>query len=233
MKAEFVAMTANLKALMERGISNARTQAEKQKVRDNYYSMIQFYKEQFTKLKAKAGPDVLAYSLHMAIDDDIEKSRAQSPDDWAEVSCRKSCSHCCHAPVQVVESEAELLIAYAGANKIEIDWTLVREQDGFKGSDTEYFLLPKHKNKCVFLSGIGECRVYEHRPASCRKYFVVSPAEQCDARNGDRTVLNITSLDAEGKTSGFMDMDHSKVGLLPTMLLQASRKILKEKGLNA
>jgi Fe-S-cluster containining protein len=32
---------------------------------------------------------------------------------------------------------------------------------------------------CVFLDASGHCSVYEHRPQSCRRFFVFGPAEFC------------------------------------------------------
>jgi hypothetical protein len=72
-------------------------------------------------------------------------------------ACSKACSHCCHIPVMVAESEAQL-IGYALRLKPKrVKRSPILEQ-GRYGYD-----MP-----CTFLAADGRCSIYAHRPLNCR-----------------------------------------------------------------
>ena len=47
------------------------------------------------------------------------------------------------------------------------------------------------ENRCVFLGEDGNCRVYEDRPASCRKLLVVSAPTECGQPGGEVKPITI------------------------------------------
>lgn len=212
------AFTASLKKLIERDIDAAKSQPEAERVLNRYADGIEFYKNQFSKI---SDPKNRAHAVHQHIDRSFAELLERQPSLKKEISCGMGCAHCCHNPVVANEEEAELLLEFCKEEKIKVDWERVMEQAKFQGSDHEYFLQPKSKSRCVFLGEGDLCSVYEHRPASCRKYFVGSTPIDCDDRVGKQQVAVLADTQSELAASGLMDIDHNKVGLLPKMLFQA------------
>lgn len=222
MKIEPTALTASLKKMIDRDVENAGDNLPRlEKVLTHYEKGIEFYKNQFKKIPK---PIDRAHAVHMHLERSFKEMRAKNPGVENEISCKAGCTYCCHNPVVMNEEEAHLLLAWVDHIKFEIDWDRVAKQAAFEGDDHAYFLQPKSESRCVFLGEDNLCKVYEHRPASCRKYFVRSKPEDCDDRVGLQKVEVLADTQAELATSGFMDIDHSKVGLLPKMLLQAKEK---------
>lgn len=95
----------------------------------------------------------------------LEALRAMA-DIWMEPvaahsACRAGCSHCCHIPVTLSTTEAQLIAAETGV-----------VLSGFKGrkragGNPEK---PGYGNPCPFLSE-GRCSIYAHRPLICRTHL--------------------------------------------------------------
>lgn len=212
------AFTASLKKMIDRDVDRAKTYEAAERVVDNYAAGIEFYKKQFSKIQ---DPMSRAHAVHQFIERSLNDHMRKS-DDFKEIKCKAGCAHCCYNPVVANEEEADLLLEFCKEEKITIDWDRARKQAAFEGkSDHEYFLQPKSESRCVFLGDDSRCRVYKHRPASCRKYFVGSDPSTCDDRVGAQQVMVLADTQSELAASGFMDIDHGKVGLLPRMLIQA------------
>ena len=96
----------------------------------------------------------------------------------AKVSCRSGCSHCCHQPIMITAPEVEHIMEYVNKHHIEIDKSKLDIHSKWEKAD--YY---KKENRpltgCVFLSKEGQCRIYDHRPATCRTYFVRSNPKFC------------------------------------------------------
>lgn len=211
------AFTSSLKKMIDRDVQPAKNWHEAEKILNRYADGIEHYRRAFEKIK---DPVQRALVLHKEIDRSLDGMK-KSP-SFKEVKCKAGCAHCCHNPVIVNEEEAMLLLLASRENKITIDWERVVEQGKLEGlSDHEYFLKPKSLTRCVFLGDDNRCKVYEHRPAACRKYFVGSDPSACDDREGTQEVMVLADTQTELMASGMMDIDHSKVGLLPKMLSQA------------
>lgn len=75
-------------------------------------------------------------------------------------ACKKGCTHCCHIPVAMTQTEANLI-----AERISRTAQPVPPSDA-NPSEREYgYHLP-----CTFLKD-GRCGIYEHRPFACRVHF--------------------------------------------------------------
>lgn len=113
-----------------------------------------------------------AVAYHQVIDGYIAQTM-EKPDPELTPTCRRGCFHCCYQNVDVIWDEAALLLEkYAD----QIDWERVQEQI----DAVEVSKMPYAKRACVFLKD-GQCSVYEDRPNSCRKYFVISDPDKCNA----------------------------------------------------
>lgn len=208
-------MTASLKNLIEQKVNELDTRESVERYLTTIQDGLAFYKEQFSKMPEGK---VRAFSVNAFIEENLNDDKAKRPARWEEVKCRRGCSHCCHNVVVATEDEADLLAFAMIEGQIEIDRDLLKRQSEFAGTDHEWFLQPKSENRCVFLSEDNSCRVYEYRPASCRKYFVVTDPSQCDDRVGAQTVGVIADVQIELAYSAAMDIDHSKVDRLPNVL---------------
>lgn len=214
------AFTASLKKMIDRDVDAAGNYQKAERVLEQYAGGIEFYKKQFAEI---ADPLSRAHAVHQHIENCLD-SHMRKSDAFKEIKCKAGCAHCCYNPVVANEEEAQLLLEFCKEEKIEIDWEHVAKQAKFEGNDHEYFLQPKSESRCAFLGEDNRCKVYKHRPASCRKYFVGSDPSTCDDRAGSQEVMVLADLQSELASSGFMDIDHSKVGLLPKMLIQAQEK---------
>lgn len=107
-----------------------------------------------------------------------------------DTSCALKCSFCCYIHVDVTLVEASVL-----AKKVLPKHVETLKEQATKTVDT-WKELPFQKRKCVFLSR-GSCTVYNQRPLACRKYFVVSPKENCDTKKETKKVLTMVSYKAE------------------------------------
>jgi Fe-S-cluster containining protein len=132
-----------------------------------------------------------AHSFHQAINELVKDAMAQ---DEHKPSCKKGCSWCCYIDVEITVDEAELLLRHVITKKIPIDWYAVRRQ-----AETKIKELPWKQRACVFLDRDShECKVYEHRPMVCRKYFVVSDAAKCNSKKypgGETMVMGINQAE--------------------------------------
>jgi len=183
------------------------------------YDGICFYREQFSKIPEGYNR---AYNVHRFIDELLEEDKKVNQKDWTDISCRKGCSACCYKTVIATDDEADLLVQYCKDEGIEIDVEHLKGQANFKGTSAQWFDRGKDKARCVFLKD-NECSVYEHRPAACRKFYVISDPEKCGGRSG-REILVKVSLNVEMAASGAMDIDHKRVGDLPDQLLKRLEK---------
>lgn len=175
--------------------------------------------------KLPPGPD-RARRTHRDIDEAIKDHHDGAPKEAAQISCRAGCSACCFTAVGVTQDEAELL-AERVAGGVEIDMELLQRQQEPARDDKAWFTDEiKHADRrCVFLSPEGKCRVYEDRPAACRKYFVTSDPKFCDLeKHPKHGVWNLVTHTAECITSAGYSIDKA-VNFLPRALLAALKKL--------
>lgn len=138
-----------------------------------FMSAVVFYKNEYLEKRAEHGSISTAAAFHDEIDRLIDKLGVSK-----EASCKKGCSFCCSIHNEITSDEAELLIEYSKEIGLIINRDQLAKQQG--KSEEDYFQMKSTDRRCVFLSPEGDCRVYQHRPGTCRKYYVVSDPKLCD-----------------------------------------------------
>jgi Fe-S-cluster containining protein len=102
----------------------------------------------------------------------IAKAHATTP---GTISCRYGCSACCHQHVGLSTLEAEKIANAMAEQYIPLDEGLLTRQVQAKSWNQLSFA----DRRCVFLGSEGECRIYEVRPLTCRRYVVTSDPQHC------------------------------------------------------
>jgi Fe-S-cluster containining protein len=183
---------------------------------DLFIKSVIHYRDEYTKGAERTNGISAAVTFHNEIDREIkegfEKDKVNIP------SCHKGCSFCCYIHNEITDDEAQLLMEHSLENNIEIDVNLLKRQQGKTIQD--YKTMKGSDRKCVFLSREGECKVYEHRPGTCRKYYVASDPTFCDMDNNKVTdVLVIVSTPAEILFTA-AGLASKKYGLMADLLLE-------------
>lgn len=172
-----------------------------------------YFIDQYEKAVAIHEPQDIAYTFQKLVDEALLESGIKQ-----QASCKQGCSFCCYQPINVSKEEAHLLKnEYTDIIKEHEEILAIQSQC----TDVkEWSKLPAKYRVCIFLSEEGNCRVYEHRPIVCRKYFVVGSPEQCDTLtypNGQVAVLG----DWQAETIDSAIINVTETGLLPIMLNKA------------
>jgi Fe-S-cluster containining protein len=125
-----------------------------------------------------------AATTYLALDQAVTEAAQRDP-VAKDVKCGAGCAHCCHIAVGVTRAEAPVIRAAARAAGVKLDAATLRLQA--KHHDT-WDQLPFELRRCAMLGADNHCRIYAHRPTSCRKYHVVTDPADCDTlmRNGAR-----------------------------------------------
>ena len=122
-------------------------------------------------LAARAGID-RARVFHQRMDAQMKAAEQCKP------SCHKGCSGCCHCEVEITTDEADLL-AHVVRDGLEIDRERLARQAHRARKSPAWVVPLSSESRCVFLGDDGACRVYDDRPAVCRRHMVSSPPESC------------------------------------------------------
>jgi Fe-S-cluster containining protein len=162
-------------------------------------------------------PHNIAHTLHGLVDESVKDTLATHP-EGRNVSCKRGCGACCSLFVNITREEAQLLLLVMERDGIQIGWRRLQRQAQWNLK--QWGEQPLAERRCAFLSEGNECRIYEHRPTTCRKYMVVSPAKRCDTvRHPAGQVQFLAPIDAEILASATLGVLES--GSMPRMLLQA------------
>lgn len=182
------------------------------------HNIIDYYVAQYKIGKKQVGNISIASSFHDVLD---EEQKAAQKNDTSIISCKKGCGFCCYLHVDISDDEAELLLWHIEQKGIKIDWEHVKKQanhnlDGW--DDLKYA-----ERRCAFLGNDNICRVYEHRPSSCRNLYVVSPASQCDNLSNPHggVTYNVNTI---VEIIGSAQFNATKSGTMADMLLEAKSK---------
>ncbi|QOQ83777.1 YkgJ family cysteine cluster protein [Comamonas thiooxydans] len=103
--------------------------------------------------------------VHDLADATIDQTlHAYAPREHAQITCKKSCSHCCKQSTILIE-EADALYLQEKTGKV-----VQYEANG-----------PTNKQgvACSFLDAQGNCSVYEWRPITCRVSLSVDNPQLC------------------------------------------------------
>jgi len=148
-------------------------------------------------------------ALHQLMDRELQAA-AHIP-----VTCRRGCCGCCHYEVEVTQDEAAVL-RHAVESGVAVDRDRLDRQAARERRSPEWLRLGALENRCVFLADDGACRIYEDRPAICRKHVVTTPAVACTTPGA--TVDPVTVLLAEILLSAGLSIAGTPFGSLPGML---------------
>lgn len=153
-----------------------------------------------------------AIVLHQLIDRELAPA-AQFP-----ISCRKGCVACCHYEVEITRDEADLLTVLA-LDDASLDRNRLRLQAARERKSPDWLRFGHPENRCVFLGEDGACRVYDHRPASCRKLLVTTPPEACGTPGA--SVVPIQLLLIEIILSAALSLPDTVFASLPKLLAKS------------
>ncbi len=118
-------------------------------------------------------------------------------------SCRRGCCGCCHFEVEITPDEAALLAAKVREGVV-IDQDRLRLQATRPRLSPEWGRFFAPENRCVFLGDDHACRIYEWRPAACRRLLVTTPPEACTTPGA--AVAPVPVLIAEVLLSAALDL---------------------------
>jgi len=144
----------------------------------------------------------------------INEYKEENSEAFATVSCKAACSGCCHQQVEISPDEAALL-AHLVKGGVKIDMEKLERQANLKHDALSWWRQPQEEKACLFLGADNNCRVYHHRPFSCRKYFVASPPEDCSrvSELGSIEVGVFTVPDAEILSTAFIDFARGEANI--------------------
>ncbi len=138
------------------------------------------------------------------------------------ISCKAGCAFCCYVQVTITSDEAKALIEWSKENDIRINYERLQKQAQAGDDSIKHVELKFADRKCVFLGDDNLCRVYEHRPGSCRKYMVSGDPKECDTEiNPGGQVLNFIDVYAEMMVSGAFNAVES--GPMAQMILKEKK----------
>lgn len=123
-------------------------------------------------------------------------------------SCKRGCAHCCHLFVTTTNEEADFIYKIVKDKNIPLSRKRLSYQARFK-RPSDYFTKFGKRTRCVFLNDQNDCMIYNYRPISCRKYFVVSHPDQCqpDGSGEFQTVSAFLQLSPEVLASAHLNLD--------------------------
>lgn len=166
-------------------------------------------------------PISVIYSFHCLIDEHIQQKFDADPES-KDITCKKGCYYCCQQNVDASIHEALLLLHIMEEESIEIDMDKLKRQA--KHNVETWHDQPLEDWDCIFLKD-GCCAVYEHRPASCRKYFVSSIPKLCDTKDLHQVVKRFVCVIPEILGSVIYNQPGS--GSMPKVLIDSLNLIQK------
>lgn len=131
--------------------------------------------------------ETAAHFINQVIDEQVKKemtTKADLIEEKGGIKCKKGCYYCCEQHVGISLDEALLMLDYIEDQKIEVDWKKIGRQAKIKNPEDWY----KQQRKdwtCAMLGEDKLCKVYKHRPHTCRKYLVVSDPENCNTEGSE------------------------------------------------
>lgn len=209
--------TANLMTYFKHLIT--MNEDEGKKMVAEFYRFFGIFYEHIEK-----GPDSYEKGMWMLsmLDQILAQAARHYPNQYGRVSCQPSCNHCCHQRLTVTKLEASVLLSHVKRLGIKLDRQRAKQQE--KKALEAYNDLPYEDQGCLMLDENGNCRVYEYRPLSCRKYNVVSPPEMCDKRAHSHAQI-LFDIHAEALTGAAFAYDSPSIGLDRAMADQLLRNI--------
>jgi len=195
-------------------------------IMDNVYKM-----DEVMKSDKYQTPESKAEFIHGLVDKMIESdlNKWKAHQDYIPISCKKGCNWCCQQMVFITQAEASLLVSKL-QDRIKTQPQIIdklKEQSKYnEGQIDEFWLLPKEKSACVFLTSNGLCSVYKDRPNSCRNLMVTSEPSFC-SKESQNNVEKFVSVNGEIMASAVLSLPNQVYEPMPILLL----KEMKNRGL--
>lgn len=199
-------LTRNLKSLLR----SYETQLPGDQFKSFEAHIHRLVKETIEDLSQCAPGIARARRLYRLIDAEIAKAA-----DIA-TSCGKGCAACCHFEVEITADEAEVLADLIRTSRVTIDRARLSELARRDRQDKAWMKGVVPQNRCVFLGDTNACRIYEDRPASCRRLSVTSPARECADPEGQPIPLVVPL--AEVVLSAALNTVNNSFGAMAKML---------------
>jgi Fe-S-cluster containining protein len=126
---------------------------------------------------------ILLSAAVSARDDACERWSAGAAEQLATM-CRRGCHHCCYDLVTAQPFEAELIALKAPQpileRFVELSGAIAALVDKYAGATVEACAAWLAKaTPCPALNALGECQIYELRPAACRSMLALSDPAMC------------------------------------------------------
>lgn len=155
----------------------------KSKISDQEFKQLQWDVDAaldlFTADLARSAPGAeRGRRVHFLIEQEIKKN------ENIQVTCQKGCGFCCHFEVEITSDDAEVL-KEAVLKGIDLDWERMEQLSKRERQGVEWKQGVVPANRCLFLGSDNTCRIYESRPASCRRLSVISPPSECETLGGN------------------------------------------------
>lgn len=183
-------ITTTLKALV--------AQLTDQESLDAIENALDGYTAQLEPFK-KARAEYQRKELHM-LADELIRDEILINGKPEHITCQKGCAHCCKQIVMVTQPEGARLFELAKERGIPLDAGRLERQA--VQDDNGWLTLHGDDRNCPFLGSDNTCQVYDDRPLSCRKYFVVSDPDMCDIEKHPRDKVRVCySVNAEVLTT--------------------------------
>jgi Fe-S-cluster containining protein len=125
----------------------------------------------------QVAPRARSRTVQLSVDDAIVEAKAVSK-EAKNITCTKGCSECCKQVVAITFDEGRRLVQVAAAKGIMPDKAKLERQSHY--GEHDWRTQPEEDRACVFLGSDKLCQVYDDRPLSCRKYFVISDPALCN-----------------------------------------------------
>ena len=184
-------------------ITNLPATMDHTKVLEYVNAGINHYKDELNRAVGESNLESAIIGFYELMD---ENSDTMDQETKNRISCRKGCAHCCHLFVSVSMREAVVIKGHCDDNDILIDKEYLKKQSNYKQKD--YSL--QENSACVFLNDSNECKIYNVRPLACRKYFVISDPDLCDAKKyPSGIVAKVSDINAELMASAMVDGENS------------------------
>ncbi len=169
-------------------------------------NMLMHYIEEYKRAKKETDGISAAINFHKLID--LEVAENMESEMGRGVSCKNGCDSCCAMHVDATDDEADLLLTYINEKNIDIDKERLERQAEIGREN--WHRQPVGDWSCVFLDDLTKnCKVYEHRPASCRKLLVLSDPELCDTKNPHQRIQWFAQTEVEAIASATMNATES------------------------
>lgn len=142
------------------------------------------------------------------------------------VTCKASCTACCHTQVSITQDEADLL-AREITNGAQVDLKRMRNLSE-TGNDADLFYkTPYEERACPFLDDSGLCTVYENRPSVCRTNNVISDPAFCETKGGVEQPVRLLNTHKADMIIMASFKSNPENGALPQMVWKALKRLGK------